>query len=142
MCGRWSSVPGRLVPAPRCSRSVRMADENIVAKDGRFRLVSLAPDVCLTPSKSGYPVPYPITHTMDLSQQCSPNVFLQDMPVYLHNESFVEGVKGDEPGAGLGVISDTHVTISHNIAKSGNVFVNGQQIVRTGDSMWMNWRKP
>ena len=42
-----------------------MADENIVAKDGRFRVVSLAPDVCLTPSKKGVPVPYPITHQLD-----------------------------------------------------------------------------
>lgn len=119
-----------------------MADENIVAQDARFRLVSLAPDVCLTPSKQGSPVPYPITHTMDQSQQCSPNVFLQGKPVYLHNESYVDNVKGDEPGAGKGVVSGTHVTISHNIAKSSNVYVNGKPIVRTGDAMWMNWEKP
>ena len=119
-----------------------MADENIVAQDARFRLVSLAPDVCITPSKKGKPVPYPITHTMDQSLQCSPNVFLQGKPVYLHNESYVDKVTGDEPGAGKGVVSRTHVKISHNIGKSSNVFVNGQPIVRTGDSMWMNWNKP
>jgi len=79
---------------------------------------------------------------MDQSQQCSPNVFLQGKPVYLHNESFVDKVKGDEPGAGKGVVSGTHTTISHNIDKSSNVFVNGQPIVRTGDSVWMNWKKP
>ncbi|WP_341645979.1 DUF4150 domain-containing protein [Thauera sp. SDU_THAU2] len=117
-----------------------MADENIVSKDARFRLVSLAPDVCITPSKKGSPVPYPITHTMDQSQQCSPNVFLQGKAVYLHNESFVDNVKGDEPGAGKGVVSGTHTTISHNIDKSSNVYVNGRPIVRTGDSMWMNWK--
>ncbi len=55
-----------------------MANENIVAKDGRFRIVCLAPDVCLTPSKNGVPVPYPITHQLDQSQHCSPNVFLQE----------------------------------------------------------------
>lgn len=119
-----------------------MADENIVAQDARFRLVSLAPDVCITPSKKGKPVPYPITHTMDQSRQCSPSVFLQDKPVYLHNESYVDHVTGDEAGAGKGVVSRTHVKISHNIGKSSNVFVNGQPIVRTGDSMWMNWNKP
>ncbi len=83
---------------------------------------------------------YPITHTMDQSQQCSPNVFLQGKAVYLHNESFVDNVKGDEPGAGKGVVSGTHTTISHNIDKSSNVYVNGRPIVRTGDSMWMNWK--
>lgn len=119
-----------------------MADENIVAKDGRFRVVSLAPDVCLTPSKKGVPVPYPITHQLDQSQQCSPNVFLQGKPVYLHNESFVDNVKGDEPGAGKGVVSQTHVKISHNIDRSTNVYVNGRPIVRTADKMWMNWKKP
>lgn len=119
-----------------------MAEENIVSQDGRFRLVSLTPDVCLTPTKNGEPVPYPITHTMDQSQRCSPNVFLQDEAVYLHNESFVDNIKGDEPGAGKGVISGTHVNISHNIDKSKNVFVNGKQIVRTGDAVWMNWEKP
>jgi hypothetical protein len=119
-----------------------MADENIVAKDSRFRIVSMAPDVCITPSKDGVPVPYPITHTLDQSQQCSPNVFLQGKPVYLHNESFVDNVQGDEAGGGEGVVSQTHVKISHNIDKSNNVFVNGKPIVRTGDMMWMNWKKP
>jgi len=44
-----------------------MASETATAQDAQFRLVSLAPDVCLTPSKQGVPVPYPITHTMDKS---------------------------------------------------------------------------
>jgi uncharacterized Zn-binding protein involved in type VI secretion len=74
-------------------------------------------------------------------QQCSPNVFLQGKPVYLHNESYVDNVKGDEPGAGKGVVSQTNVKISHDIDHSKNVYVNGRQIVRTGDKMWMNWKK-
>ena len=49
---------------------------------------------------------------------------------------------GDEPGAGKGVVSQTHTTISHAIGKSGSVFVNGKPIVRTGDSVWMNWNAP
>ena len=35
-----------------------MANEAATAKDAQFVLISLLPDVCLTPSKSGYPVPY------------------------------------------------------------------------------------
>ena len=118
-----------------------MADENIVSKDGRFKIVWLAPDVCLTPGKTGYPIPYPVMHKLDQSQQVSPNVFLQNKAVYLHNESFVDNVKGDEPGKGGGVVSQVNVKISHDIDHSKSVYVNGQEIVRTGDKMWMNWRK-
>ena len=69
-----------------------MAAENIVSKDKRFRIVNLTPDVCFTPSKPphGVPVPYPITHQLDQSRQCSPNVFLQGKALYLHNESSPE----------------------------------------------------
>ena len=119
-----------------------MANEAATAKDAQFVLINLLPDVCLTPSKSGYPVPYVITHKMDQSEQCSSNVFFRGKPAYLHNESYVDNVRGDEPGAGKGVISRTHVKISHNIDKSATVYVNGRQIVRTGDMMWMNWKKP
>ena len=89
-----------------------MADENIASKDGRFRIVSLTPDVCLTPSKNGVPVPYPITHQMNQSRQCSPNVFLQGKPVYLHNQSYVDKVIGDEPGHGNSLVSQTNITKS------------------------------
>ena len=119
-----------------------MPNEAATAKHAPFVLISILPDVCLTPSKSGYPVPYVITHKMDQSEQCSPNVFFRGKPAYLHNESYVDNVRGDEPGAGKGVISRTHVKISHNIDKSATVYVNGRQIVRTSDMMWMNWKKP
>ena len=82
-----------------------MFNEAATAKDAQFVLISLLPDVCLTPSKSGYPVPYVITHKMDQSEQVSPNVFFCGKPVYLHNESYVDNVRGDEPGGGKGVIS-------------------------------------
>ncbi|NLU13109.1 MAG: DUF4150 domain-containing protein [Gammaproteobacteria bacterium] len=42
-----------------------MADQDAVAKDKQFTLISILPDVCLTPSKNGIPVPYPLIHTMD-----------------------------------------------------------------------------
>ncbi len=119
-----------------------MADESATGKDEQFVLISQLPDVCLTPGKSGYPVPYPITHKMDESEHCSPNVFFEGKAAYLHNESYVNNVKGDEPGGGKGVVSQTHVTISHNIDKSQSVYVNGKPIVRTADQVWMNWNKP
>lgn len=119
-----------------------MADEAATAKDGQFILISLLPDVCLTPGKNGYPVPYVITHAMDQSRQVSPNVYFAGKAAYLHNESYVDNVRGDEPGTGGGIVSGTHVKISHSIDKSPTVFVNGRPLVRTGDSMWMNWQKP
>ena len=140
---RWQKVGAHPPPGqPPHRRGVSMANEAATAKDAQFVLISLLPDVCLTPTKSGYPVPYVITHRMDQSEQCSPNVFFRGKPAYLHNESYVDNVRGDEPGAGKGVISRTHVKISHNIDKSPTVYVNGRPIVRTGDMMWMNWKKP
>ncbi|MCA0242748.1 MAG: DUF4150 domain-containing protein [Proteobacteria bacterium] len=119
-----------------------MALEHLVSRDGQFVVVCLTPDVCLTPGKTGYPIPYPITHKLDEARQCSANVFQQGEPVYLDNESYVDNVHGDEPGKGGGVISQVNVKISHNIAKSANVFINGRSAVRTGDAMWMNWKRP
>lgn len=121
-----------------------MADERLTAKDGRYVLVSMVPDVCFTGTqvKKGPPVPFPITHQMDQSQQCSTNVFVNGKPVYLHGLSYVDTVKGDELGGGGGVVTGVNVKISHSQQKSGTVFVNGHAVVRTGDKVRMNTTKP
>jgi len=119
-----------------------MSTEKAAGKDAQYVLISIAPDVCITPDRKGTPVPYPITHKMDQSQQCSPNVFFEGEPAYLHEESYVDNVKGDEPGGGKGVVSGTHVKISRSIDNSARVFVNGRRIVRTGDKVWMNLKAP
>ena len=119
-----------------------MATEAAAAKDAEFILVSLLPDVCLTPNRKGKAVPYPITHDMGESKQCSPNVFFRGKPAYLHEESYVDNVKGDEPGGGKGVVSRTHVKISRSEQYSHNVFGNGRHLVRTGDKAWMTRPEP
>lgn len=120
-----------------------MATEIGTAKDDQFILISVCPDVCKTPSKpKGVPVPYPITHKMDESEQVSPNVFFRGKGVFLHNESYVDNVNGDEPGRGGGLVSGVNVKISHSKTKSKSVFINGQPSVRTLDAMLMNWKKP
>jgi len=83
-----------------------MATESATAKDSEFLLVSLLPDVCFTPKKPphGVPVPYPLVHDMGKSQQCSPNVFFRGKPAYLHDESYVNKVLGDQAGMGKGVV--------------------------------------
>ncbi|WP_280191006.1 DUF4150 domain-containing protein [Delftia sp. PS-11] len=119
-----------------------MAQEMGTAKDSQFVLISTLPDVCLTPDRKGVPVPYPIMHSMDQSEQCSPNVFFAGKPAYMHEESYVDNVKGDEPGGGKGIVSGTHVAISRSEEHSSTVFVNGRHVVRTGDKVWMNRKKP
>ena len=119
-----------------------MADEHLTAKDARFVLVSIVPDVCWTPSKSGYPVPYMISHDMSLSEQCSADVYSNGKPVFLHRMSYVDDVKGDEPGMGGGVITGVNMKVSHSLTHSRNVYVNGHKVVRTGDLVHMNTRKP
>ena len=121
-----------------------MATETATAKDGQFILVALVPDVCLTPSKAGQPAPYPLTHTMDLSEQCSENVFFAGEPAYLHQVSYVDQVHGDEAGLGGGVVTQVNMEISHTQADQGSrsVFVNGCALIRTGDRVWMNQKKP
>ena len=120
-----------------------MAHEKITAKDSQYVLVSLAPDVCLTPiGNSVVPIPYAISHAMDQSEQCSENVFVNDKAVFLHGLSFVDKVKGDEAGSKGGVVSGVHKQVSHSLQKSRNVYVNGHLIVRTGNKVHMNTKKP
>lgn len=112
-------------------------------KDAKFVVTCLVPDVCLTPmGPSVVPVPYPITHTMSASQQCSKNVFLNDQPAFLHNESFVENAVGDQAGVKGGVVTSVMGKVSHSITKSPSVYVNGKEMVRAGDQVWMNQRPP
>ncbi len=120
-----------------------MADEQITTKNSQFMLVSMAPDVCLTPvGSSVVPIPYPISHTMDQAEQCSKNVFANDKAVFLHGLSFVDNVKGDEAGSKGGVVSGVHQKVSHSLQKSSNVYVNKHLVVRTGDKVHMNTSKP
>lgn len=120
-----------------------MADEKFTAKDAQFVLVNMAPDVCWTPiGDEVVPVPYAISHAMDLAQQCSRNVFVNGKPAFLHANSYVDDVRGDEPGTDGGVVSGVHNKISHSLQHSPSVFVNGKPTVRTGDMVFMNTKKP
>jgi uncharacterized Zn-binding protein involved in type VI secretion len=120
-----------------------MAIEKATFRDGQFVITSLAPDVCLTPiGPNVVPVPYPISHTMATARQCSPNVFINDAPAFLHNESFADRATGDEPGTRGGVVTAVVGQVSHAIDRSPSVYVNGKAIVRTGDRAWMNQKPP
>ena len=112
---------------------------SIATKNKEFILVSQSPDVCLTKvGKDWVPIPYNISHTMDKSANVSPNVFSEGKEAFLHGESFVKDVVGDEPGKRGGVVSGVQKQISFSIDKSNDTYINGKKMVRTGDSVWMN----
>ena len=79
---------------------------------------------------------------LSVSQQCSDDVYSNGKPVFLHRMSYVDNVKGDEPGSGGGVITRVHMKVSHSKQHSRNVYVNGHAVVRTDDQMHMNTKKP
>lgn len=120
-----------------------MAEEKATAKDAQYVLVCLAPDVCWTPiGKTVVPIPYQISHNMSQAQQCSRNVFIEGKPAFLHANSYVDNVKGDEPGTKGGVVTGVNVKISHSMRHSSSVFINGKPMVRTNDMVYMNTQKP
>ncbi len=120
-----------------------MANEKATAKNAEFVLVCMAPDVCWTPIGSKkVPIPYFITHTMATSQQCSRNVFFNGKAAYLHANSYVDNVTGDEPGIKGGVVTGVNMKVSHSQQHSASVYINGKPMVRTGDMVLMNTKKP
>jgi len=71
--------------------------------------VSLTPDVCWTPVGSTVvPVPYMITADLSDSLVTSPNTRFNGQPVFLHDQSKVSQITGDEAGTGGGVKSGTY----------------------------------
>lgn len=123
--------------------ALTMANEKATAKDGQFVLISMAPDVCWTPiGDKKLPIPYSIVHNMATAQQCSRNVFINKKPAYLHANSYVDNVTGDEPGVDSGVVSGVNEKVSHSQQHSANVYINGKQMVRTADMVLMNTKKP
>ena len=120
-----------------------MSSEKITCKDSDYTLNSMAPDVCKTPvGSSMVPLPYPITHNMGESENCSSNVYVNGKKAFLHGKSYVDNVVGDAPGTGGGIATSVNMKVSHSQDSSKSVYINGHAIVRTGDKVKMNTRKP
>ena|GEM_PF-676115 len=101
--------------------------------------MSLTPDVCWTPVGSTVvPVPYMITADLSDSLATSPNTRFNGQPVFLHDQSKVSQVTGDEAGTGGGVKSGTYKGIGEPIQGSSTVRANGKPVVRHGDPCKMN----
>lgn len=120
-----------------------MAIEHVTAKDSRYYIVSITPDVCFTPiGDESIPLPYFLFHTMDQSDQCSPDVFIRGKPAFLHKWSFVDNAQGDEPGVDGGIITGVNMRVTHSKQYSDSVYINNKNIVRTADIVYMNTKRP
>lgn len=115
-----------------------MADKFAARQCEKYTVVSLLPDVCLTPSSNGTPVPYPVDIDLSGSANVSPNVNFNDDGAFLYNQSDTVIVKNDEAGQGLGIVSGTVSEKAEAITSSESVIINGKQLVREGDLFFMN----
>lgn len=116
-------------PAPEAGRDV-----------GEAIVVCTTPDVCKTPiGSSTPPIPYQITGKLGDDANTSQNVFLTGLKAFKF-DSVVTHVNGDEPGTATGIKSGTVGDIAEPKTASTIVRVNGQWLVRDGDSFWMNRR--
>jgi hypothetical protein len=104
------------------------------------RIISLAPDVCLTPIGSAMvPVPYQIVDFCGHDGKYAGSVrFTGERAMLLR--SHTTHVHGDAPGTGKGVASGTIEGISEPIGHATEVRAEGSPVIRRLDRFWMNNR--
>lgn len=96
------------------------------------------PDVCLTPGKGGYPVPYPnIAYSRDLAKG-SVSVFADGGHSCAIQPSEFRVSYGDEPGKGGGVTSGVNQHRATWLSWSADVFIEGKPVCRLTDKMLLN----
>jgi hypothetical protein len=104
------------------------------------RIVSLSPDVCLTPmGGTMVPVPYPVVDYCDHAENYTGSVrFTGQRAMVLRSNT--SHVHGDAPGTGKGVASGTVGGISEPIGHAAQVRAEGSPVIRHLDRFWMNNR--
>lgn len=116
-----------------------MATELIARQDGAWLIVSLVPDVCLTPLGGiPVPVPYQVVASLQAAQQTTTNVNVNSNPAVVFDTSFVPATQGDEAGTLGGIKSGTTAQKTRPLLHSGTVKFQGNAIVRANDLFWMN----
>lgn len=115
-----------------------MANQFAARKDGDYKVISMAPDVCLTPiGSSQVPVPYPITIALNSSNNESQNVYFNGNPAFILSSDSVK-TQGDEAGTGKGVKSGTKGAKAEPKDHSSSFKVNGNPVIRVNDQFYMN----
>lgn len=99
---------------------------------------STLPDICLTPGKGGYPVPYVnIAYSRDLAKG-SVSVFADGGNSCAIKPSEFRRSYGDEPGKGGGIKSGVNMDRATWLSWSADVFIEGQPVCRLSDKMMLN----
>ncbi|MBP2561409.1 hypothetical protein J2857_004199 [Neorhizobium galegae] len=104
------------------------------------RIVSLAPDVCLTPvGSSVVPIPYPIVDYCGHDRNFTPSVRFAGKKAMVMR-SCTTHVHGDKPGVRKGVKSGTVESICEPIGHASQIRAEGSHVIRHLDRFWMNSR--
>lgn len=99
-------------------------------------IVSLAPDVCKTPTT---PIPYPIVDFGGHDENYTPSVrFTSEKAMVLRSNT--THVHGDDPGIGKGLKSGTVGDISEPVGHASQVRAEGSNVIRHLDRFHMKKR--
>ncbi len=103
-------------------------------------VLATTPDVAFTPiGSSSVPIPYWTYAQFVLISNFANTVYATRNPIMvLHSRAVM--TRGAEPGTDLGIVSGTINDEVEPLEHSTNVRVEGSEIVRHGDLMWMNMR--
>ncbi|WP_416821371.1 PAAR-like domain-containing protein, partial [Cronobacter sakazakii] len=114
-----------------------MAENFAARKNGKYKLVCLAPDMCFTPGIQP-PVPYPVTATLEPSKSTVDSVNFGRNPAFVYNQSFVPTTIGDAAGRNKGVVSGTVEGDCWSLEHSPDTNVGGRPLNRVQDTFAMN----
>ena len=104
------------------------------------RIVSLSPDVCLTPiGSSVVPIPYPVVDFCGHDTNYTPSVRFTGKKAMVMR-SCTSHVHGDAAGVRKGVKSGTVGSICEPIGHADQVRAEGSHVIRHLDEFWMNNR--
>jgi hypothetical protein len=104
------------------------------------RIVSLSPDVCLTPvGSSVVPIPYPVVDFCGHDTNYTPSVRFTGKKAMVMR-SCTSHVHGDAPGTRKGVKSGRVGSICEPIGHADQVRAEGSHVIRHLDAFWMNNR--
>ncbi|MBA5800665.1 MULTISPECIES: PAAR-like domain-containing protein [Rhizobium] len=102
------------------------------------RIVSLSPDVCLTPvGSSVVPIPYPVVDYCGHDEDYTPSVLFTDKKAMVLR-SCTTHVHGDKPGTRKGIKSGTVEGVCDPIGYASQVRAEKSHVIRHLDRFWMN----
>ncbi|WP_336748364.1 PAAR-like domain-containing protein [Pantoea vagans] len=118
-----------------------MADNYASRKDGKYVVVGLKPDMCMTPGIA-QPVPYPVMSTLSPAKSTVSSVRLNGNPAVVYDMSFIPITVGDAAGSNKGVVSGTVEGDCWPLEHSPDTFIGGHPLTRVQDLWAMNGKAP